>query len=211
MKAISLPISTDRLCLRLFTPDDVDDMYAYRGLAEVAQYLYRPPRSRNHCAEVIAETAVPRWDTDGDSLTLAVRRRDEPGVVGEVKLTLASERARQMEVGWVLNPRHGKQGFATEAARALAAAAFDQLGAHRIYARGSMSATPAQCDCVSVSACAVRPTWWRTISPLMAGGAASTSTRPSPPICVAQLASELRKRGSDPATFGPQRSPRQSA
>jgi RimJ/RimL family protein N-acetyltransferase len=135
MNALSLPISTDRLWLRLFTPDDVDDMYAYQGLAELAQYLYRPPRNRNQCVEVIAKTAVPRWEADGDSLTLAVCRRDEPGVVGEVKLTLASVRAQQMEIGWVLNPRHEKQGFATEAARALAAAAFDQLGVHRIYAR----------------------------------------------------------------------------
>jgi RimJ/RimL family protein N-acetyltransferase len=34
-----------------------------------------------------------------------------------------------------MNPRHEKHGYATEAARALATVAFDELGAHRLFAR----------------------------------------------------------------------------
>lgn len=131
-----LPIRTDRLELRLFTADDVDDMYAYHGLAEVARYLYRPPRTRDQCAKVIAaRNTVPTWHNDGDSLLLAICRRHEPGVIGDVVLTLTSAHARQMEIGWTLDPRHQGHGYATEAARALAAAAFDAFGAHRVYAR----------------------------------------------------------------------------
>ncbi|MGX7673837.1 hypothetical protein [Plantactinospora sp. DSM 117369] len=37
MKALSLPIATDRLLLRSSTADDVDDMHAYQGLREVAR------------------------------------------------------------------------------------------------------------------------------------------------------------------------------
>lgn len=43
--ASALPLRTGRLTLRLFTADDADDidaMYAYQGLPEVARYLYRP-------------------------------------------------------------------------------------------------------------------------------------------------------------------------
>jgi len=52
-----------------------------------------------------------------------------------VSLTLASAHARQFEIGWTLNPRYEGQGYATEAARALAIVAFDELGAHRLFAR----------------------------------------------------------------------------
>jgi RimJ/RimL family protein N-acetyltransferase len=136
MRSLALPIDTDRLRLRPFTPDDVEDMYAYQGLATVARYLYRLPRTLLGCAEIIASMREPpQWDQDGDSLTLAVCRRGETRVLGEVSLTLASARAQQVEIGWTFNPRHGNQGFATEAARALAASAFDDLGAHRVFAR----------------------------------------------------------------------------
>ncbi|MEJ3750678.1 GNAT family N-acetyltransferase [Actinomycetes bacterium KLBMP 9797] len=133
---LALPIATPRLVLRLFTTDDTDDMYAYQGLPSVARYLYRPPRSRERCAEIIAEIATATsWATDGDTVTLAICRHAEPGAIGQVSLTLASARARQAEIGWLLHPAHEGRGYATEAARALATAAFERLGAHRLFAR----------------------------------------------------------------------------
>ncbi|MFC0597555.1 GNAT family N-acetyltransferase [Streptomyces palmae] len=136
LASLSLPLTTDRLLLRLFTAEDVDDMHAYQGLASVARYLYRPPRTRERCVEVIDRIATATaWEQDGDSLTLAVCRQDRPGVIGEVVVTLTHARARQVEIGWVFHPGHHGRGYASEAALALARAAFDHLGAHRLYAR----------------------------------------------------------------------------
>lgn len=137
MDASTLPITTDRLVLRRFTPDDLDDLYAYQRLPEVVRYLYRPAYGRERAAEVVAERAAAplRWAADGDAIVLAVCRRDAPGVLGEVVLTLRSARAGQAEIGWVFHPAYGGHGYATEAARALAGLAFDVLGAHRVYAR----------------------------------------------------------------------------
>ncbi|BBC33321.1 Acetyltransferase [Streptomyces graminofaciens] len=129
-------IATERLILRLFAPGDVDDRYAYQSLPEVVRYLLRPPLTHEGCAESIAARADgTTWQADGDVLLLAVCRADEPGVVGEVVLTLRSARARQAEIGWVFNPRYAGQGYATEAARALASLAFGRLGVHRVFAR----------------------------------------------------------------------------
>ncbi|WP_338682634.1 GNAT family N-acetyltransferase [Streptomyces acidiscabies] len=129
-------LTTDRLHLRLFTPDDLDDLYAYQGLPEVARYLYRPPLSREQCVESLARRAKgSSWSEDGDSLVLAVCRRGEPEVVGEIVLKLASARARQTEIGWIFNPAHSGRGYATEAARAGAGLAFGELRTHRLYAR----------------------------------------------------------------------------
>ncbi|MEU3414914.1 GNAT family protein [Streptomyces sp. NPDC006658] len=133
---VAVPVATDRLVLRLFTPADAEDRYAYQCLPEVARYLYRPPLTREGCAESIAARAEGTgWRADGDTLLLAVCRADEPGVVGEVVLTLTSAHARQAEIGWVFDPRHAGRGYATEAAAALVALAFGQLGVHRVFAR----------------------------------------------------------------------------
>lgn len=134
---LATPVGTDRLVLRRFAPDDVADVYAYQRLPEVARYLYRPPLSRAECAELVARRAAAelRWAVDGDEIGLAVCRRDDPGVLGSVVLTLRSARARQAEIGWVFHPAHAGHGYATEAARALAARAFDVLGVHRVFAR----------------------------------------------------------------------------
>jgi RimJ/RimL family protein N-acetyltransferase len=42
---------------------------------------------------------------------------------------------RQVEVGYVFHPDSGGQGYATEATRALVDLAFDDLDAHRVFAR----------------------------------------------------------------------------
>ena len=133
---IALPLSTGRLHLRLFTPDDLDDLYAYQGLPEVARHLYRPPLSRDRCAQALARRAQgSAWARDGDDLVLAVCPEGELKVVGEIVLKLASAGARQAEIGWVFHPAHGGKGYATEAARAAAGLAFGALGVHRLFAR----------------------------------------------------------------------------
>ena len=48
---------------------------------------------------------------------------------------IADARAAQWEVRWILHPRHTGRGYAAEAAAAVVAAAFDRLGAHRVFAR----------------------------------------------------------------------------
>ncbi|MFC8278138.1 GNAT family N-acetyltransferase [Streptomyces sp. NPDC057271] len=131
-----VPITTSRLVLRRFDPDDVEDLYAYQGLSSVATYLYRPPHTREGCEKVVAErVSGTAWIKDGDKVALAICRQEQPGVMGEVTITLASAHARQAEIGWALNPRYEKRGYATEAARAVAALAFDVLGVHRLFAR----------------------------------------------------------------------------
>ncbi|MDG4790270.1 GNAT family N-acetyltransferase [Micromonospora sp. WMMD1102] len=132
-----LPLTADRLVLRPFTPDDVDGMYAYQQLPEVARYLYRPPRTREQCARIISRLGpATRWERKGDQLLLAVcRRAGTPDLLGEVVLTLDHPQAGQAEIGWITHPAQHGRGYATEAARCLAAAAFDRLGVHRLFAR----------------------------------------------------------------------------
>ncbi|MFD7792470.1 GNAT family N-acetyltransferase [Streptomyces sp. NPDC059759] len=136
MFRLSLPVATERLTLRPFTQDDLDDLHAYQSLPDVARHLFRPPLTRDQCARSLTRRAAgTAWAEDGDDLVVAVCETGGTTVVGEIVLRLASARARQAEIGWVFHPAYGGRGYATEAARATASLAFAELNVHRLFAR----------------------------------------------------------------------------
>ena len=134
--APAYPLLTERLRLRPFASDDLETVAGYYLLPEVHRYLYTEPGTREHLASTLASwarmTAISR---SGDSLKLAVVRRDGGGPIGDVSLEWHSGVDRKAEVGYVFDPAHGGQGFATEAARLMVGLAFDRLGAHRVIGR----------------------------------------------------------------------------
>ncbi|MET7386231.1 GNAT family N-acetyltransferase [Streptomyces sp. NPDC005529] len=136
MFRLSLPVVTERLTLRRFTPDDLDALHAYQSLPDVARHLFRAPLTRDECARSLTRRAAgTAWAEDGDDLVVAVCEMGGTTVVGEIVLKLASARARQAEIGWVFHPAYGGRGYATEAARATASLAFAELNVHRLFAR----------------------------------------------------------------------------
>ncbi|MGA8978115.1 MAG: GNAT family protein [Pedococcus sp.] len=137
MPRVSLPITTERLTLRSFRPGDEDDVFAYRSVASVVRYIPGEPRTREQVADLVAERAsAGRLDPTSPILTLAVEV--EGRVVGDVLIHLDGldgADGRQAEIGWVFAPDVAGRGYATEAARAIADAAFRELGVHRVWAK----------------------------------------------------------------------------
>ena len=137
MPRVSLPITTERLVLRSFLPRDVDDVLAYRSQPDVVRYIPGEPRDREQVSDLVAHsTTAGLIDDKRTHLTLAV---DLGGrVIGDVMLALNGldgSDGKQVELGWVFTPDLQGQGYATEAARALAEVAFTELGAQRVWAQ----------------------------------------------------------------------------
>jgi RimJ/RimL family protein N-acetyltransferase len=130
------PLATERLRLRPFNRGDVDAVFAYRSLPEVARYLFDEPMSHEECAEAVRLRAGQiAFTAEGDKILLAVERKQDARLIGEVSLIWRSVADEQAEIGYILHPDVHGQGYATEAARALLAFAFAQVGLHRVYAR----------------------------------------------------------------------------
>lgn len=130
------PIETARLLLRPFNRGDVDAVYSYRSRPDVAQFLFDRPMNHEECEEAVrARAGQIAFTGEGDKILLAVERRDDDRLVGEVSLIWRSVAEQQAEVGYILHPDVHRQGFATEAALALLAFGFGDVGCHRIYAR----------------------------------------------------------------------------
>lgn len=130
------PVETRRLLLRPFLRGDVDAVYAYRAREDVARFLTEAPMSREACAEAVrARVGWTLWNEQCDRIFLAVERRADGAMIGEVSLMLRDAEARQGEIGYVLNPDSHGRGYATEAAAALVALGFGVAGLHRVFAR----------------------------------------------------------------------------
>lgn len=111
-------------------------MFAYLSRADVHRYLYSVPLARRGLAREMRRLGSrDRLERGGDALQLAIRVGERGPLVGHVVLGWLSAEHRQGEVGYVLNPAFGGQGFATEAARAMLGVGFEGLALHRIVAR----------------------------------------------------------------------------
>ena len=130
------PIVTERLILRPFHEDDLDGLYAYQSLPEVARFLYWEPRNMEESRAFLRQKmSASTVEKEGDWLVVAVVRRETGDLIGEVNLQWRSREHRQGEIGYIFNPSFHGQGFATEAAEAVLRLGFEELGLHRIVGR----------------------------------------------------------------------------
>lgn len=135
MTLSELRVSTDRLVIRPFAPDDFEAFFAYHKLPEVYRFLYQEPLDETAARAKFARASTPSLDEDGDVAVFAVERQEDGALIGEVLLKLASKTAAQAETGYIFNPAFAGKGYATEAMRAVLDLGFSRLNFHRIFAR----------------------------------------------------------------------------
>lgn len=131
-----LPIETERLLLRSFQKSDLDAMMAYHALPDVQRYLDWKARDRVEVkAALDAMVKQNRLTRPGDIIHLAVTRKSDDLLIGQISLRWTDATAGQAELRFILGPFHRRQGYATEAVKAAMDFGFESFGFHRIFAR----------------------------------------------------------------------------
>lgn len=132
-------LHTDRLSLRAATDDDAEPTWAYRQLESVNQWLTGCPASQANYRKQFTEP-------NRLANTVIVTRGHDPAgpIIGDFMIRLEDPRAqlevadqargKQAQLGWVLDPAHTGQGYATEAVRELLRYCYQDLGIHRVTA-----------------------------------------------------------------------------
>jgi RimJ/RimL family protein N-acetyltransferase len=127
-----LPVTTARLLLRPFRPQDADPFEAYRSDPDVARYQsWSAPYAVADARQLIAEVSEMDGPRAGAWIQIAVEI--DGALAGDVAVGLDAT-AAVATVGYTLAPAHQGQGLAREAVGAVVERLFDVTGVHRVEA-----------------------------------------------------------------------------
>ena len=123
-------LRTDRLLLRPFADSDADAVYRACQDPEIQFYTPVPkPYRLSDAEEFVGPRSTKGW-ADERNLTLGAFRADDGTLVGS--FTLNRLFTGVYELGYWTAPEQRRRGYSEEAARALCAWGFAELGAHRL-------------------------------------------------------------------------------
>jgi RimJ/RimL family protein N-acetyltransferase len=138
MSAPTSLIETLRLQLRRFEMSDADEVAQYHSLPEVQRYLDVRTYNASDVKLAVAQMRNQhRLHRPGDALSLAVIRKADDALLGQLSLRWTDATAGQAELKVVIAPTYRRQGYASEVAGAALDLGFGQLGFHRVFARCS--------------------------------------------------------------------------
>ena len=128
----SAVFETQRLRIRRLLPEDAPGLHLAFGDADAMRFWDGPP-SRN-----LAETEArirrslatdPSWHVAWALLT-----KDQQQFVGMINYHGRQDAHRRLALGWILVPRHERQGYMAEAVLAFLRYCFETLHMHRVEA-----------------------------------------------------------------------------
>lgn len=127
-----MQLETARLSLREFEESDAPDTHVYEREPHVVRYQTFAPRSLAESLAYIKESMATARQVPRRIFDLAVVLREEQRLVGRCGLKVADPESREGALWYILNPGYWGRGIIPEAARALLAFGFGELGLHRI-------------------------------------------------------------------------------
>jgi RimJ/RimL family protein N-acetyltransferase len=139
-------LETERLILRRFTRDDVDNLVELDSDPEVMWYLTKGrPTARAEIEAVILPRFLEYYKVFDRYGTWAAIEKSSGEFIGWVSLRPRDgDPPDEPELGYRLRKSAWGKGYATEASRALIDMAFAELGARRVYAETMAVNTPSR-------------------------------------------------------------------
>lgn len=126
-----ISLTGERVTLREFTEDDVDDLHAIVGDPAVTRSLSFDTRTRAQAAEMLAGVLERRAQQPRAEYYLAVVAGEDK-VIGLCRLGLGGVQAGKL--GCAIRADVQGLGYATDACRTMIRFAFEQLRLHRVSA-----------------------------------------------------------------------------
>ena len=126
--------TTARLLLRDFQADDWPAVLAYQSDPRYLRYYAWEGRTEEEVREFVNMLAGLKRAEPRTKFQFAITLRADGRLIGNCGVRKRSPEAREADIGYELDPGHWGRGYATEAAGAMLAWGFDELGLHRVAA-----------------------------------------------------------------------------
>jgi RimJ/RimL family protein N-acetyltransferase len=129
-------IETERLLLRRFTPEDLDDLAVIFAKPEVFWFPEKRGLSRAETAEMLQARFIDPWEEQGFGHWAVIRKEDSRliGYEGLAIPRFLPEVLPAVELGYRFDPEAWGRGYATEGGAASLTYGFDVAGLDRIIA-----------------------------------------------------------------------------
>lgn len=138
-----ITLTTDRLLLRPFTPDDTDAVYEECQDPEIQRWTVVPSPYARSDAEFFTARMCPEGWRDGSMYNFAVRTREDGALVGALGISRRTL-SGTYEIGfWTAKERRGR-GYMTEAVVCAARWAFTSLDCDRLEWRAEIGNVPSR-------------------------------------------------------------------
>lgn len=124
-------ITTDKLILRPIQAEDAAEVYRYSGDPGIDMMMFLPHGSLAEAVQFAARSAAEWQTSTPEDMEYVILLDDR--IIGGVNLERCPEPGHY-EIGWILHRDFRGKGYATEAAKALLAHAFDTLQAVMVQA-----------------------------------------------------------------------------
>jgi [ribosomal protein S5]-alanine N-acetyltransferase len=129
-----MQLTTERLILRDFTPDDWPAVLAYQSKPLYLRYYAWTERTPEAVRDFIDIFIAQQSDSPRTKYQFAVTLKASGTLIGCAGVRKDSPDSHQASIGYELDPAHWGKGYATEATRTLMNYGFDVLKVHRIWA-----------------------------------------------------------------------------
>ena len=129
-----LPLATERLLLRDFQQTDWEAVHSYASDTEVVKFMQWGPNSEADTKDFIQKTLATQAEKPRLVFDLAVILKADNILIGACGIRSSNLPNREAAIGYCFHRQFWGKGYATEAAKAVIAFGFQQLGLHRIFA-----------------------------------------------------------------------------
>jgi ribosomal-protein-alanine N-acetyltransferase len=127
-------LRTERLVLRDFAADDWPAVFAYQNDPRYLRFYERESVTERQCQAFVYQFILWQGELPRVKAQLAITLADTGQVIGNVGVRRDNAEEPIADMGYELNPRHWRRGYASEAARAIVDFGFGAWGLERIHA-----------------------------------------------------------------------------
>ena len=128
-------LTTERLELRELAPEDAEALFAYRADPAIARFQAWQPASVEDAHAFVTSLKLHPPYTGGTWRQLGIVLRADGTLIGDCGIHVLKTDSRHAEIGYTIAPEHQRNGYATEAMRAVLGMLFGPLRMKRVTAR----------------------------------------------------------------------------
>ncbi|MBP3344916.1 MAG: GNAT family N-acetyltransferase [Clostridia bacterium] len=125
-------IETERLVLRELEMNDLEDYFEWKRQEEYYNFLPSKPMTKEECLSSLSEIIEKYEQEKEQKLIWGIALKGSNKLIGSLHLGKISSTHKCCEIGWGLNPKFQKQGYAIEAAKSFVDYIFNKFGMHKI-------------------------------------------------------------------------------